>query len=44
VGKGQVQGPQPRMEEGSRNSYVKIEPNAGCMAQYSSPNTMMVIK
>jgi hypothetical protein len=21
------------MEEGSRNSYVKIEPNAGCMAQ-----------
>jgi hypothetical protein len=24
------------MEEGSRNSYVKIEPNAGCMAQQSS--------
>jgi hypothetical protein len=24
------------MEEGSGNSYVKIEPNAGCMAQFSS--------
>jgi hypothetical protein len=34
MGKGQVQGPQPRMEEGSGNSYVEIEPNAGCMAQY----------